>query len=485
LASAELAVPPVEQLPPAVVPESRFQSLDSALLYSTFSFLLLGPLAFGAVESWAVWSLSLGAAALFMFWVWRQVTAGFVRVTPNPLFAPMLVFGAILSVQVVFRLSAYPHATESGALLYCAYAVFAFMASQLLRRTAQVKAMAWLMTAYGFGVAVFGIIQSLSSTDKLYWIRTPELGGWIYGPYVSHNHYAGLMEMLFPIALLSALHPSLHRSWKWVPAFAAVLMASTIFLSGSRGGMVAFLVQMLVLGAILAWEKDRRSAWMVFSVLVLITALISWIGGQALASRIGSIRTHPQVDVDTSVRLKIDSDGLRMFAQKPVLGWGLGTFPAAYPHFRSFSTDKFTNHAHNDHLQFLIETGLLGFTTVVWFVVSLYRAALKKVKNWHSDLNGAVALAALSGCTGIVVHSFFDSNLQVPANAALFYVLAAVATANTHFGAHRRVRHHRKNNSQLSVPYLKIPLDGSKPIQANVDPGAAAQSVEAPAAQRC
>lgn len=457
LASAELAIPPAEKLSPALVLESRFQRLDSVLLYGTFSFLLFGPLAFGAVEPWAIWVLSLGAATLFMLWVWRQIVAGYLRVTANPLFAPLLLFGVILSLQVVFRLSAYPYATESNALLYCVYAVFAFIASQFLRRTAQVKTLAWLMTAYGFALAVFGIVQSLSATEKLYWLRTPESGGWIYGPYVSHNHYAGLMEMLFPIALVLALNRGVHRNWRWVPAFAAVLMASTMFLSGSRGGMLAFLAQILVLGGVLAWNRNRRSTWMLFAVLLVIAALISWIGGQALGSRIASIRTNPHTDIDTSVRLTIDSDGMRMFANKPILGWGMGTFPVVYPQFRTFYTDKFTNHAHNDHLQFLIETGTLGFAAVLWFVFTLYRAALRKLTDWDSDLNGAVALAAMIACSGIVVHSFLDSNLQVPANAALFYTLAAIATAHTEFGIHRRVRHHRKHTpdslpgSQLAV----------------------------------
>jgi len=37
---------------------------------------------------------------------------------------------------------------------------------------------------------------------QLYWMRQPRSGGWIYGPYVNHNHYAGLMEMLVPIPLI-------------------------------------------------------------------------------------------------------------------------------------------------------------------------------------------------------------------------------------------------------------------------------------------
>jgi hypothetical protein len=38
-------------------------------------------------------------------------------------------------------------------------------------------------------------------------------------------------------------------------------------------------------------------------------------------------------------------------------------------------------------------------------------------------------VAALLGCVGILVHSFLDFNLQIPANAALFYVLCAIAAS--------------------------------------------------------
>ena len=68
------------------------------------------------------------------------------------------------------------------------------------------------------------------------------------------------------------------------------------------------------------------------------------------------------------------------------------------------------------------------------------------------DINGAVALAALVGCTGILVHSFFDFNLQVPANAALFYVLCAIAAAESRFGSHRRRRRTHASFQPLQQP---------------------------------
>src|ERR1019366_2202255 len=99
-----------------------------------------------------------------------------------------------------------------------------------------------------------------------------------------------------------------------------------------------------------------------------------------------------------------------------------------YPSFRSFYTDLAVNAAHNDLVELVVETGVLGFALVVAFVYLLYRTGIRKVEHWRYDPRSSTALAALVGCTGLVVHSLFDFNLQVPANAALFFALAAVAT---------------------------------------------------------
>jgi O-antigen ligase len=118
-----------------------------------------------------------------------------------------------------------------------------------------------------------------------------------------------------------------------------------------------------------------------------------------------------------------------MFWHRPVLGWGLGTFPTVYPAYRSFYTNLFVNEAHNDYAQLLVETGLLGFALMLWFVIVLYRRGLPTSRRWEFKWDGAVSVAALLGCTGILLHSFVDFNLQIPANAALFYVLCALAAS--------------------------------------------------------
>jgi O-antigen ligase len=129
------------------------------------------------------------------------------------------------------------------------------------------------------------------------------------------------------------------------------------------------------------------------------------------------------------MRLAIFKDTLRMFWQRPLLGWGLGTFTTVYPQFRSFYTNLFINAAHNDYLQALAETGIVGFVAILWFVAVVYREGLRNVDSWSRNWSRMLGLAALIGCTGILVHSAFDFNLQIPANACVFYFLCAVTTS--------------------------------------------------------
>jgi O-antigen ligase len=135
-------------------------------------------------------------------------------------------------------------------------------------------------------------------------------------------------------------------------------------------------------------------------------------------------------DAGKNGRVLITKDSLKLIAQRPLLGWGLGTFPVVYPSVRSFHTNYRVNAAHNDYIQAAVETGLVGLLLGLGFAVLLYRNGLRETAGWRTSIGGSVRMAALIGATGILVHSFWDFNLQIPANAALFFVLAAIATAD-------------------------------------------------------
>ena len=167
--------------------------LDAILLYGTFGLLMFGPLAFGAVEPWSTFILEAGSVLLMLLWLRKQWLDGEMTIQWNPLFLPMAGSGFSSSCRSFFGASAYRHDTISGALLYCAYAMLCFLsganpAAQLSGpqdgrdpRHLRLRHRR-LCTAAGH----------FSQRQAVLAYASPAMGGWIYGPYVNHNHYAGL-----------------------------------------------------------------------------------------------------------------------------------------------------------------------------------------------------------------------------------------------------------------------------------------------------
>src|SRR5437763_669804 len=262
---------------------------SSMLLGGACAVLLFAPLAFGSVQSWAIFLLQASATLFLLAWGYRQWTQHELKIQPHPLYGPMMAFTALVAVQWTTGLTAYRHATYSLLLLYAAYGMLAFVVTQSLRRSSQLRALAFALCGYGVLVAFFALLQGIAPNGKLYWIWPLEQGGLIYGPYVNHNHYAGLMEMLTPVPLTLALSRHVNGNRKLAVAAVAALMAGTIFLSGSRGGMIAFAVQIVALAILL---RPQRGNWKwpaaLALFLVIAIAFLAWIGGNALTQRLAS-----------------------------------------------------------------------------------------------------------------------------------------------------------------------------------------------------
>ena len=142
------------------------------------------------------------------------------------------------------------------------------------------------------------------------------------------------MEMLTPLAVVLSLSTMVQGGQRILAAFAAVLMAGSLVLSLSRGGAVSLVVEL----AVLFWMVSRvqkgtsaktRMFWLVLAML----AFLALYGTPVMWRHLGHLRDVLRVDI-----LK---DSLRMFVRKPILGWGLGTFPNVYPGFRSFYSSIF------------------------------------------------------------------------------------------------------------------------------------------------
>jgi O-antigen ligase len=397
---------------------------ESRAIWPLTAVLLFGPLAFGATEPWSVAVLQSGAMLVLAIWAWEQWRARAISFRAHPLLLPCALFGAILLLQVVLKITSYWFASYQELLAYVGYGAIFFVATQVMYAERGMRRFAVVLAVFGGAIALFALAQDLTSDGLLYWIRRPRFGGDIYGPYVNRNHYAGLMEMLTPFALLLALNRRFNTPQRFLFGAMGLLMAATVVLSGSRAGTAALFAELVLLVIFLVTaERSSLSLASAIPFLFAFIALLYWLDASAAVQHWTFLRPEHEATVG---RWAITRDAWHMFLQKPLLGFGVGTFPVVYPAFRSFYTDFFINQAHNDVAQVFVETGILGGAAMLWFVAALFRSGLRR-RRARSFSTDSVHLAALIGCSGLLFHSFFDFNLHIPANAAMFFVLAAIA----------------------------------------------------------
>lgn len=383
--------------------------------------------AHGGVESWAAAIMEAGAAALLVFWALWVTLGKKKEIHGHALLAPLAAFAGVAVLQFAVRATQNPYASKVDFLKLLAYLILVFLAVQAYRTLPNLRGFVWFALVLGFTVSVFGILQHLTFNGKLYWLREMRYGGVPFGPYVNRNHFAGLVELLTPPGLAALVMGKVRRDqWLLVGLFSLFPIAA-LFLSASRGGIVSFVVQMGLLLVLVSLRRgERKQLVMAAGVLVVAGALVTWLGVERALARFSTYRA---LEVSHDKRISMARDTWRIFLEHPVLGTGLGTLQDVFPKYETLYDGKIVNHAHNDYLEALAETGLAGGACCVWFLVVLAIQGVRRVRGEASGLLAAVQMGALISCAGLLTHSLVDFNLHIPSNALLFLLLAGFGVA--------------------------------------------------------
>jgi O-antigen ligase len=443
--------------PIALARESRFISAARVLLVTT---LVAAPLVFGAVEPWAWGSLAVLAVACLLLWIIGSARERMLRVTASPLLLPLAGLLTLGVTQWLLHLTLDPARTRESLLKLATDLVLFFVATQLFTsnsarvdptpvadrerpnrrdtRRSPWSGVGLAVTIYAAALSLFAVVQYLSSPALVYWFVKPRWGGWIFGPYVNHNHYAGLMEMLVPIAAGYALARRSRGAAPPLVGLALLVPIASVLLSGSRGGVLALGIEAMIFFAVLARRRTSatrggrgshgnlvRYALVVAASCLLFAALDNGYIEKRLATTTDS---HDSIEQTFGHRAQVALDALRLFRRHPWLGTGLGTFEIAYPRYQSFASDYVWNHAHDDYAEALAESGVAGGMMILAALGLFLYLAFSHLDERLRHSAGWIQLGAAVGCCGILVHSLFDFNLHIPANAAWFAVCAAWAT---------------------------------------------------------
>jgi len=383
-------------------------------------------LAYGGVEEWSQAVLEAGAGLLLLGWAFRQNRKKTEQVTISPLLFPLVGFALVTVAQLVLHTTASAYHTRVELQLLAAYIVLLFVMMQSYYRPSHWRGFIWFLMGLSFFVSIFGILQHLTFNGKLYWFRVLRYGGYPFGPYVNRNHFAGFAELLIPVALVPLVLGKVRKERLFIVALFALVPIVALLLAASRGGIVSFAVEMLVLMLVLLAQRVRGRAVVLVGMVVLVAVLaVSWIGVRQVLQRFGS---YQSMDISLGKRGSMSRDSWRIFMDHPVLGTGLGTLQLVFPPYESLYDAKIVNHSHNDYLEALAETGSLGGLCCLWFLCVLVAESWRGLRNVGSSFGAAVNLSGLVGCSGFLAHSVADFNLHIPANALLFLIMAQLAT---------------------------------------------------------
>ena len=443
------------------------QSVHSSAYGLLVGVLLFAPLFRSGQPPLAILILELASLALIVLALWQPGTPvtrreglplatllllPFLYLLPLPPFLAALLpgrqpYGEALALlgapeNAWSSLSLYPVETES-ALLLLLVPVGVFLGVRLLDHPHILRLVSLLL-----GIALFqallGLLQYVAAqggSPQFFGLSINGLPS-ASGTYTNRNHLAGLLNLVFPLALALAIFNIGHRekgrqrNWRDQVVFFASLRGHLAFFYG----MLAFL---LLLGIV--FSRSRAGIALSMMGILLSTLLFSRrIGGDNVygtvgtvialamgsALTIGLIPVLDRFSVGGTIQdtrwtvFSATLDGIGAFMP---LGSGPGDYPDLFPRFQPLSLGHwFINHAHNDYLEWLFEGGILGGLVIA---LLLFRYLRRWGQIWTTKAWSRFRFLQIASGIGLLLmllHSLVDYNLHIPANIVFFAFLAGL-----------------------------------------------------------
>ena len=247
--------------------------------------------------------------------------------------------------------------------------------------------------------AILGLLQASSSVL-------------VVGTYVNRNHYAFLMAMALPFAIMAGVALMRDSTTQRATiasalfATAAVLLGATIF-SLSRGGFLSVLVSLFLL-AVLNLQKRLRTVGFMLLVVAFV-GLFVFLPVTELVLRFAEFSDEASSDMNNGARHLVWKDSMPVIRDFPLFGTGLGGYETAVRRGQQTALQHNIAYAHNEYIQFLAELGIVGISLFLIPIAWIFTVLIRNIED-------PMAKAGVASVTAMLLHCIVDFNLQVPAN---------------------------------------------------------------------
>ena len=311
-------------------------------------------------------------------------------------------------MQIAMHRSVYAFDTWNASVQWLALCATYLLARSLLQsRDSRQQFLSVLIWAGG-ALALLSVILHFSSPQRVYGLFESRYAS--YGPFIYKNQFAAFLELLLPIAFFR-LTSSKRGRLGYAVVFAGLF--ACIVASLSRAGLGVAILEVLVL-SFLSWRRRVVSAGALLKsglpVLLLMIVFTLIVGTDSVTARF-------QEQNALTVRKPLADSTIAMVQQRPLSGFGLGTWRLVYPQFATLDFTVVANEAHDDWLQWASEGGIPFVLVLFAFAVWLTMLAWRHV--WGL------------GVPAVFLHCLVDYPTRLQSLAAALFLLAGALAATS------------------------------------------------------
>lgn len=435
---------------------------EKGILGLVLAILLFTPLAIGAVRPQdfvVVQWLTLG---ILLLWIGRFTVNPKHRLLWIPMCWPVLAF-------VIYAVGRYLAAdvevlARHELLRVLTYATLFFAVVNNLHRQETTQILGLSLIVLAMALSVYAVIQFLTARDEVIslvgeFIKPDGYRKRGSATFISPNNLAGYLEVILPLAIAFTVTGRFTPLQKIFLGYATLVIFAGLSVTISRGGWLAGGVSLLLLFFHLVRQRDYWKRALVIVAVLASVFLFFFLKAEMPPNRVERFDRASEVE---DVRFKLWGPAYEMWREHFWFGVGPNHFDTRFRQYRPAdpAVQARPDRAHNDYLNTLADWGLAGALLVlacwVTFYVQVFRC-WKYVQRSQNDLaakrsnKSAFVLGGALGLAAILVHSVFDFNLHVPANAILVVVILALVGAHYRFATER---HWHTVRLGLRIPLL-------------------------------
>ncbi|MDO4300673.1 MAG: O-antigen ligase family protein [Clostridia bacterium] len=372
----------------------------------------------------SVWD-ELFLILLVMLWIFKWITnrkdQGFKT---SPMDIPLFIFIAAMLICLIINSPDFSIALE-GFRAIVQYMLWYFVVLQILRGEKSAKTVTAFFVIVTGLLALHGIYQYIIGVEMPSgWVDQNEAGvrTRVYSIFTSPNVFGSLLTLAIPMAVSLAVVNE-NKKRKALFALIALLMMASLVFTSSRGAWIGFA---LAIGIYVLLKDKRLIVPCIIGAVILVAAVPS------VGSRI-SYMLSPEY-IESSLRggrLVRWITGLKIFANQPVFGIGLGHFGGAVAMNHNLQTVVDTEvvktfYMDNYMLKTAVESGIAGFSAFAVLIYSVIVNGFRTIKIASTKLSRELTTGIMAGLCGVIAHNFVENVFEVPMMTSLFWTFAAV-----------------------------------------------------------